>query len=324
MDESEGMINQVSKKRGLVRNNHLSLSSKVMGLGVTVCATLTLLAATATSLTAQTVDFEAMPVKGGKKSSSSCVLIDSKGILATVIQVGADPQKAVLQLDGESLPLIRLAYDVHSRVGIFKLPEGQGSGLKLAAMGDSSTLAVADALTASAAQGNSGDKARLLGRVSEFQGHVLPVAVLQVNHPQAAPMPGSAMYNSRGELVALVRQVVQGNTRSSYCLPSEVITRIVKDYQKHQMVRRCWIGIVMDELVAPPIVESVRPNSPAQKAGLQNGDLIIRIGSRQVSNYAEVVDAFYYMIGGESENFQVLRGTKIMEISVVPEVTPSR
>ena len=80
----------------------------------------------------------------------------------------------------------------------------------------------------------------------------------------------------------------------------------------------------MDDLVAAPIVESVRPASPAQKAGLKNGDVILSIGGLPVSEYAEVVDAFYYLIAGEKKKFKVLRGTEIKEFEVIPEVSPGR
>ena len=78
----------------------------------------------------------------------------------------------------------------------------------------------------------------------------------------------------------------------------------------------------MDELVASPIIESVRPGSPAQKAGLQNGDVILSIGIRKVSDYAEVVDAFFYLIAGKPQVFKVLRGTEVKDITVTPEVSP--
>ena len=80
----------------------------------------------------------------------------------------------------------------------------------------------------------------------------------------------------------------------------------------------------MDELVAAPIVESVRPDSPAKKAGLQNGDVILSIGDLIVSEYAAVVDGFYYLIAGESKKFRVLRGTEVKEFDVTPEVSPGR
>ena len=153
---------------------------------------------------------------------------------------------------------------------------------------------------------------------------MLPLAVLRVNHPEKVPLPGSGIYNADGQLVGVVRQAVHNVARSSYCLPAEVISRVLEDHKRNGRVSRCWIGIIMDELVAPPIVESVRPESPASKAGIQSGDVILSIGGRRVKEYAEVVDAFFYLIAGQRQTFRVLRGTKVVEMGVVPEVSPGR
>ena len=80
----------------------------------------------------------------------------------------------------------------------------------------------------------------------------------------------------------------------------------------------------MDQLVAAPIIESVRPGSPAKKAGLQKGDVILSIGSLSVSGYAQVVDAFYYLVAGAPKKFRVIRGTEVKEFEVIPEIVPGR
>ena len=47
---------------------------------------------------AQTIDFAALKSKGGQKSNSACVLLDDKGTIATVVELGSDPQNATLVL----------------------------------------------------------------------------------------------------------------------------------------------------------------------------------------------------------------------------------
>lgn len=275
------------------------------------------------SLKAQIVNFEAATAEGGKASSSSCVLLDDKGTIATVVELGSNVQKASLVVDGKNVPLKYIVNDADSRVAIYQIPEASiGLMKKPATLGSSLTLKSSQAVYASAT--DRADASRVVSRVHRFQGKVLPLAVLRINHSKAAPQAGSGVYNSDGKLVGLTRQAVYKVAKSSYCLPVEVITRIRKDHQRNGRVSRCWIGIIMDELVAAPIVESVRPDSPAKKAGLQNGDVILSIGDLIVSEYAAVVDGFYYLIAGESKKFRVLRGTEVKEFDVTPEVSPGR
>ena len=275
------------------------------------------------SLKAQIVNFEAATAEGGKASSSSCVLLDDKGTIATVVELGSNVQKASLVVDGKNVPLKYIVNDADSRVAIYQIPKASiGLMKKPATIGSSLTLKSSQAVYASAT--DRADTSRVVSRVHRFQGKVLPLAVLRINHSKAAPQAGSGVYDSDGKLVGLTRQAVYKVAKSSYCLPVEVITRIRKDHQRNGRVSRCWIGIIMDELVAAPIVESVRPDSPAKKAGLQNGDVILSIGDLIVSEYAAVVDGFYYLIAGESKKFRVLRGTEVKEFDVTPEVSPGR
>lgn len=275
------------------------------------------------ALHAQSVHFEALKIEGGKASSSSCVLLDDKGALATVVELGSDVKSATLEVGGKKVPLKYVVNDADSRVAIYQIPSDSLGLIKQpAVLGSSLTLKAAQAVYGSAT--DRANLSRVVSRVNRFQGKVLPLAVLRINHSKAAPQPGSGVYDENGKLVGLTRQAVYNVENSSYCLPVEVITRVRSDHQRNGSVSRCWIGIIMDELVAAPIVESVRPDSPAKKAGLQNGDVILSIGKQSVSEYAEVVDAFYYLVAGESKKFRVLRGTEIKEFDVTPEVSPGR
>jgi len=277
----------------------------------------------AMTINAQNVSFAAINSEGGKASTSSCVLLDDKGTVATVVELGSDVKKATLIVDGEKVPLNYVVEDADSRVAIYQIPVASLSVMKTpVALGSSLSLTASQDVYTSTT--NRSDPSRVVSRVNRFQGKILPLAVLRLNHGKAAPQPGSGIYAADGKLVGLVRQAVYNAPNSSYCLPVEVISRIRNDHSRNGQVSRCWIGIIMDEQVAAPIVESVRPDSPAKKAGLKNGDVVLSIGAQSVREYAEVVDAFYYLVAGESKKFRVLRGTQIKDFDVTPEVSPGR
>lgn len=293
--------------------------NKIASLAIGLCTA----AAALGQSGAQTIDFAALDSKGGRESTSSCVFIDQKGTVATVVELGSDVKKATLSVGGKKVALTYVTNDADSRVAIYQVPaESLAAVAGVAAVGSSAALAPATPVYLSAT--DRAEAARVVSKVNRFQGKVLPLAVLRVNHGKAAPRPGSGIYDAEGKLVGLVRQAVFNAPESSYTLPVEVVTRIRRDKERNGRVSRCWIGIIMDELVAAPIVESVRPDSPAKKAGLENGDVILSIGSRRVSEYAEVVDAFYYLVAGVPQKFKILRGTEVKELSVTPEVSPGR
>ena len=276
------------------------------------------------SLQAQQVHFAAVATQGGKASTSACVLLDGKGTLATVVELGSDVKKATLEVGGKKVPLKYIVNDADSRVAIYQIPEASRGMIqqKPAILGSSLKLTAAQDVYAPAT--DRSDIARVVSRVHRFQGKVLPLAVLRVNHSKAAPQPGTGIYAADGKLVGLVRQTVYNVATSSYCLPAEVVSRMMADHKRNGRVSRCWIGIIMDPKEAAPIIESVRPDQPADKAGLKSGDVLLSIGQQPVKEYAEVVDAFYYLVAGESKRFKVLRGTEVKEFDVTPEVSPGR
>ena len=47
--------------------------------------------------------------------------------------------------------------------------------------------------------------------------------------------------------------------------------------------------------------------------------MLLQVGPRQVSDYAEVVNAFYYLVAGKQVAVRVLRGVEVLEVKVVPQ-----
>ena len=81
--------------------------------------------------------------------------------------------------------------------------------------------------------------------------------------------------------------------------------------------------MTLREGAASPSLVRIEPGSPAERAGLLAGDVLLQVGSRKVSDYAEVVDAFYYLVAGEGAVVRVLRGVKVLDVKVVPQAVAS-
>jgi len=122
--------------------------------------------------------------------------------------------------------------------------------------------------------------------------------------------------------VAFVFQ--QNNSdKTMFAVPVEVLTnvkRFIEDGEK--TFKPIWIGVSMDHLNDAPVIIGVRPGTPAKAAGLMKGDVVLSIDGKKVANHPAVVNAFYYLQAGKPTEFKVLRGTELMNLSVVPEVNP--
>lgn len=266
---------------------------------------------------APVVSFEAE--KGGKPVVGATVVVND-GYLATVTVVGAKADKAHVgpSLDGPKLELA--IHDPVSRLSLLKLPPGvvvkgavkRGSTLDLEA-GDPIYL---DATKKEA-------PSRVVSWENTYRDNVLPLALMRVHHPgDVVPPPGTPLFDAEGALVAVCHQAAPDFGRGTYALPVEVIARVEKDLKARGRVVRCWIGIVMEVKHTVPSVMTVRPESPAAKAGVRKDDILLSVGAQAVHSYADAVNAFYYLVSGEETTVEVLRGTERLTMKVVPEMSP--
>lgn len=267
----------------------------------------------------EAVSFESTEEEGGRVVSAVVPLGD--GVAAAVAVVGADPAKARSGgADGEAV-LELLIHDAISRLTLLRMAGGEAGSARVK-RGTSEGLAPGAAVYLDPGQKDS--PSRVVSWEDRYRDNVLPLALMRVHHPgDKPPLPGSPLFDDKGRLVAICHQEAGDFGNGTYALPVEVIGRVEVDYRERGSVVRCWIGIVMDVKHAVPSVTTVRPDSPAAAAGIETEDILLRIGRHKVRSYSEAVNAFYYLVSGETTEVEVLRGTERITLEVTPEVNPA-
>ncbi|MBT45337.1 MAG: hypothetical protein CL922_07985 [Deltaproteobacteria bacterium] len=269
-----------------------------------VCATGALVAQRGVTFTA--LEGENEPVQSSSVSLGG-------GRLATIAVVGSNPQEAALE-SGRALKFV--GHDPVTRLTVLAGPEDDS---------EPASLGSALGLLPGAAVYLPGQKraSRVVRWENTFQGKVLPMALIRIHHPlQDAPLPGTPLINAEGEVVALCHEAAPGSGNGTYALPVEAVERIEFDLKNFGRVSPCWIGVTVNAVNPVLAVEMVRPDSPGAVAGLKRGDILLSVGRRRVSDYAEARNAFYYLMAGRTTNLTLLRGTRRLDLKVVPEVHP--
>ena len=250
----------------------------------------------------------------GASAAADAVATDAGGILVAVAVHGAETGKVVVKLGGKPVQAKLAGYDPVSRLCFFKVAEGEVS--KPAVWLSSAPDRPGVVLKAGVHTG------RTSGWIKRVGGKVLPLALLQVDFDKVSVAPGTPLVDEEGKIAAIVFQRADGH--SVYAIPAEAVHRVRKDILQNGRLVRGWLGLSLRVDGDSPKIVRVLPNSPAEDAGMQEGDLISRIGDRKITSYPDVADAFFYVVPGEGVNVSIKRGSRDLDFTLMPTAEKAR
>ena len=150
---------------------------------------------------------------------------------------------------------------------------------------------------------------------------------------------GGPLFNMRGEVVGINSQIYSrtgGYQGLSFAIPIEIAVKVKDQLQRYGKVTRGHLGVTIQELnqtlaesfglkgANGALVTAVSPNSPAQKAGVQAGDVIIGFNGKPIGSSAELPLAEADVRPGESAQLKVWRKASEQNLSVVVGAVPDR
>lgn len=193
--------------------------------------------------------------------------------------VGSDPPSdlAVLKVDAQDLPTISLGDSDKVRVGDPVLALGNPMGI-----GQTVTSGIVSAKGRSTGLSD--------GSFEDF---------LQTDAAINRGNSGGALVNTNGELIGINSQILSpsgGNIGIGFAIPSNMAKAVMDQLLKNGKVRRGMLGVTIQSVDADlaqslnlpaargAIITSVAPGGPAEKAGLQRGDVITAINNQPVTD----------------------------------------
>ncbi|MDB6078924.1 MAG: peptidase and chymotrypsin/Hap [Akkermansiaceae bacterium] len=230
----------------------------------------------------------------------------------TVAVPGVDPDKAALQSgDGASSDgAAKVFVDPVSRLVVFKV-EGA------AAAGAMSLRSPAPLGAGFSLQGPGGLRGTTLDWVKQVDGKILPLALLKVHYGGRPPAPGTPLLDGSGNLVAIA--YTAAGESDGYALPAEVAKHVVEAVIRDGAVAKARLGLTLLPSNAKPQIARVLVDSPASRAGLQVGDVLSEIGGRRIGDYADAVNAFYFLRPASTVSIKLLRAGQPVAVSLTPE-----
>ncbi len=271
------------------------------------------------------------------KSLGSGFIISPDGYVVTNHHVvdGAD-EVIVRMSDRREFPAKVIGSDPRSDVALLKV---DATGLPVLKLGSSESLKVGEWVVAIGSPFNF-DHSVTAGIVSA-KGRSLPgeqyVPFIQTDVAINPGNSGGPLFNLDGEVVGINSQIYSrtgGFMGVSFAIPIEVAMDVVKQLKTTGKVTRGWLGVYIQEITRElaesfglkrprgALVAQVLPNSPAEKAGVQVGDILLSFNGTPLSHSADLPPLVGRVGVGQQAKLKLLRNGKEITLDVTIEALP--
>ena len=252
-------------------------------------------------------------------SKVTIVLNDRRELDATVVGSDERTDVALLKVQGTSYPELRTGNVDQLRVGEPVLAIGSPFGFDY-----------------SASAGIVSAKMRnMLGETS--------VPFIQTDVALNPGNSGGPLFNQRGEVVGVNSRIFSGTggyMGLSFSIPIDVAMDVADQLKRNGKVTRSYLGVSLQDIdrnlaesykLSKPegsLITQVAPNSPAARAGLRAGDVILKYNGTPISRTSELLNYLNRSVPNQSIQLEVLRDDKRRNItatvSTAPDDTPAK
>ena len=262
----------------------------------------------------------------GEEREGTGIVIGERGLILTIgyLIVEAD-QVDITDAQGRVLPATVVGYDHASGLALVRpIPRFEPTPLRI---GDSAKLRERDPVLVVSHEGREGSRPAFVVAKRSFTGnweYMLDEAIF--TSPPSPNWSGAALVGKDGSLLGVgslvVRDALGGEPElpGNMFVPIDTLKPILAD-----MVReghrsgpaRPWLGVAADEVQGRLMVTRVSPESPADKAGLQTGDLILAVAGEPVHSQAEFYRKLWSQgVAGSEISLRLLQGVDVRELKV--------
>lgn len=237
----------------------------------------------------------------------SVKMVDKREFKAKVLGVDKATDVAVLKIDAQNLPTVKIGNSTRTRVGEWVLAIGSPYGFE-----NSATAGIISAKSRSLPDDNY-------------------VPFIQTDVAVNPGNSGGPLFNMAGEVIGVNSQIYSrtgGYQGLSFSIPIEVAMSVQEQIVKHGKVERGRIGVAIQEVnqslaesfglnkPAGALVSSVDAGGPAAKAGLEPGDVILALNGKEIASSGELPPLVANTRPGETVKLKIWRKGAAKDVDV--------
>jgi S1-C subfamily serine protease len=172
-----------------------------------------------------------------------------------------------------------------------------------------------------------------LGRSMRSQSGRLIDNIIQTDAALNPGNSGGPLLNSRGEVIGVNTVIILPAQGICFAIASNTAQFVAAWLIKEGRIRRSWIGVAGQNVPIHPrvvrfhrlpvdhglLVAGLEPGSPAKRAGLQEGDVIVAFKDKAVSHIDELHRHLVAAAIGIPSQITVIRHTEKIRLTIIPE-----
>jgi len=270
-----------------------------------------------------------------QRSVGSGFIINSEGYIITNNHVVAEADEVVVILEeGDEYPAKVLGTDEKTDIALIKIEPK--NGLPTCRLGDSDKARVGDWVLAIGNPFGLGHTVTA-GIISAKGREIGAGAYDDFIQTDAAINPGNSggpLFDTAGNVVGINSAIFSrsgGNQGIGFAIPINLVKAIVSQLEEKGTVTRAWLGVLIQQITpeiqeslelkarAGALVADVVKGGPADKAGIQRGDVIVRFDGQIVESQHELPTMVAYLPVNTEVKVVVLRDGKEKTFEVTLE-----
>lgn len=239
-------------------------------------------------------------------------LRNGKSFPATLVGADSATDLAMLKIDARGLPEADFASSEKARVGQFVIAIGSPFGLD---------YTVTTGVLSAKGRGSIG--------ANEIEDYLQTDASINPGNS------GGPLVDLQGRVLGINTMIVGRGSGIGFAIPSEIAQRVARQLIASGSVKRAWLGVSFQEITPElaahfggsfdggALINAVVPGGPADKAGLQAGDVITAIDDQKIGEGRDLLRTVLRHGVGERLHLEVRRGAKTKKVTLVTGERPS-
>lgn len=259
----------------------------------------------------------------GGASDVRVTLTDGREFQARVLGDDSRFDLAVLKIEGEDLPVAKLGDSDDLLIGEWVVAIGNPFGHFLNDPHPTVTAGVVSALHRDVLAGNESD--------AIYKDMIQTDAAINPGNS------GGPLVNSVGEVVGInsfIFTVSGGSQGVGFAIPINMARLIINELIEYGRVRDVWVGMRVQDLSPSlarnldlPVVKGVltsfvEPGSPADRAGIEIGDIVTAVNGEEVAGVRQARRAIFGSRVGDTITLTVLRDGEPLDFDIKLEEVP--